>query len=634
DMVYGKVKTPLFDLSNQELIRSHLHSIWLQALGINLPANITEILDTEQSELPIRSHYRESMNKSAALGKALVQAKSICDDLRHSLGGVAAWLTDNFIETEFKNIFTTFDKSFERWRGLFNATKRQMEEANNMIKMSPSKKGREDAQRRFNDAYQQYETLLSSGGTSSDFYTYRYLASAGFLPGYNFPRLPLMAWIPSSGKKSNSDERGAMIARPRFLGISEFGPNSLIYHEGRTYQVYRAKINTSHGQVSAGAKLTTQTAKICQECGHGHIAEAFTSERCEFCGASLEADSQVSNIYRIETVETRLKMRISVNDEERQRIGYELQTMFKINKEEIIESEIIHNGECYGALIYAPATTIWRLNYGWKRRKNKNVKGFPIDPLSGRWGKNEDMEDNDDDDSDDIDKNSAQRIVPYVEDYKNILLFKPAETVSDDAAMVTLQAALKRGIEQYYEIEEVEIAAEPLPNANKRNYLLFYEASEGGAGVLNKIALESGELSQIARKSLEIMHYDVTKPILSADDLTDTNEQCVAACYNCLLSYYNQSDHTVIDRRNLKAKEILVSLMNSEIQNKRTSSTKGPFANNENVQYNYPIKDGKWIADEYQRDKKTVVFYRHPGEEAEEYIVNRGFRLIVRGKDE
>ena len=32
--------------------------------------------------------------------------------------------------------------------------------------------------------------------TQSDFYSYRYMASEGFLPGYNFPRLPLSAYIP------------------------------------------------------------------------------------------------------------------------------------------------------------------------------------------------------------------------------------------------------------------------------------------------------------------------------------------------------------------------------------------------------------------------------------------------------
>jgi superfamily II DNA/RNA helicase len=635
DMVYGKVKTPLFDLANKELIISHLHSIWLQSLGVNLPQEIKKILDLDKNGLPIYSEYIEKLNNNEALEKSINHAKNIFNELRKALKIVPTWLNDNFIETEYKHIFDVFDKSFNRWRELYLATNLQMESADRIIKQSPVKKERDDALRRYNDANHQRETLLSSSGANSDFNTYRYLASAGFLPGYNFPRLPLMAWIPSTGKAAlANDEKGTMIARPRFLGISEFGPNSLIYHEGRTYQVYRVKINTSSVQVNAGAKLTTKTAKICQECGHGHYDETFLSERCTFCGAPLDAKCQVANIYKIETVETRPKMRISVNDEERQRIGYELQTMFKIKKEETIESEIIYNGECFGYLIYYPAATLWRLNYGWRRRKDKNRKGFPIDPLSGRWGKNEDIEDEDDDSSDDIDKNTAQPIVPYVEDHKNILLFKPAEQITDENAMVTLQAALKRGIEQHYEIEEVEIAAEPLPNNDNRNYLLFYEASEGGAGVLSRIALEPGEISRIAKKSLEIMHYDVSEPIHSVADLKDvqdtngTNEKCVAACYNCLLSYYNQMDHKNIDRQNPKAQEILVSLMNSKIQNKSDSKSA-----DESIQYNYTI-NGKWTADEYYRNEKTVVFYSHPGEEAEEYIVNHGFRLVVKDKNE
>ena len=36
----------------------------------------------------------------------------------------------------------------------------------------------------------------------SDFYSYRYFASEGFLPGYNFPRLPLSAYIPGDVPKT------------------------------------------------------------------------------------------------------------------------------------------------------------------------------------------------------------------------------------------------------------------------------------------------------------------------------------------------------------------------------------------------------------------------------------------------
>src|SRR6202012_4074692 len=81
------------------------------------------------------------------------------------------------------------------------------------------------------------ERGTDSGG--SDFYTYRYLATEGFLPGYNFPRLPLYAYIPSV---IGGNSKAAYLQRARFLAISEFGPRSLIYHEGRGYRVTKAKL--------------------------------------------------------------------------------------------------------------------------------------------------------------------------------------------------------------------------------------------------------------------------------------------------------------------------------------------------------------------------------------------------------
>ena len=80
----------------------------------------------------------------------------------------------------------------------------------------------------------------NSNSPSSDFNTYRYLATEGFLPGYNFPRLPLMAYIPAT-----NDGRGRQtyLQRPRFLALSEFGPRSLVYHEGRAYRVVRAMLS-------------------------------------------------------------------------------------------------------------------------------------------------------------------------------------------------------------------------------------------------------------------------------------------------------------------------------------------------------------------------------------------------------
>src|SRR5262249_22699528 len=83
--------------------------------------------------------------------------------------------------------------------------------------------------------------LLERGSATgnTDFSTYRYLATEGFLPGYNFPRLPLYAYVPAI---AGGGPKGAYLQRARFVAIAEFGPRSLIYHEGRAYRVTKAKL--------------------------------------------------------------------------------------------------------------------------------------------------------------------------------------------------------------------------------------------------------------------------------------------------------------------------------------------------------------------------------------------------------
>ena len=92
----------------------------------------------------------------------------------------------------------------------------------------------------------------------------RYLASEGFLPGYNFPRLPLSAYIP--GQRGSSDD---FLSRPRFLAIAEFGPNAIIYHEGATYQVDRITLPMRED----GEAVPLDKAALCGKCGYMHISE-------------------------------------------------------------------------------------------------------------------------------------------------------------------------------------------------------------------------------------------------------------------------------------------------------------------------------------------------------------------------
>ena len=137
---------------------------------------------------------------------------------------------------------------------------------------------------------------MTGDSARSDYYTYRYMATEGFLPGYNFPRLPLTAYVTSGrGQKNQS-----VIQRPRFLGISEFGPRSLVYHEGRAHRVVRVLLNA--GANSGNGVLATQSFYICTSCGAAH--EQPKPKFCHACAAPLADSDPIMKAYRIENVQT------------------------------------------------------------------------------------------------------------------------------------------------------------------------------------------------------------------------------------------------------------------------------------------------------------------------------------------
>ncbi|MFD2577610.1 hypothetical protein ACFSTD_01100 [Novosphingobium colocasiae] len=143
----------------------------------------------------------------------------------------------DFVGHLWSNAATAFNTAFKRWRTLYNSAHEERKAASELGNQTGlSAQERQEARTRYLAADRQVQLLeTGASSTSSDFYAYRYLATEGFLPGYNFPRLPLYAFI--DGEKSST-----VLQRPRFLAIAEFGPNSLVYHEGKAYRCNRAKL--------------------------------------------------------------------------------------------------------------------------------------------------------------------------------------------------------------------------------------------------------------------------------------------------------------------------------------------------------------------------------------------------------
>jgi very-short-patch-repair endonuclease len=200
-------------------------------------------------------------------------------------------------------------------------------------------------------------------------------------------------------------------------------------------------------------------------------------------------------------------------------------------------------GELFARLAYGPAATIWRINLGWTRRRNKTQFGFVLDVERGYW-KNE-LDAQVDDQEDPISARTT-RVIPYVEDTRNCLLFEPVEPLGD-ARMASLQAALKSAIQIQYQLEDNELATDPLPGPNNRRLLLFYESAEGGAGVLRHLVTDRQAMGRVAARALDLCHFDET----GADRgrALRAKEECEAACYDCLMSYFNQREHLLLDRK-------------------------------------------------------------------------------------
>ncbi|RDH46487.1 DUF1998 domain-containing protein [Zooshikella ganghwensis] len=664
DMVHGVVKAPTLDLSNRELIESHLHAVWLACAEIELDSSIAPLVNLEDENKPLQNALLQRLSDPEVIDRAKRAAAGVIKQLQTELD-TSQWFTPEYIDSVINKAPQTFSKVLDRWRALYDATRKQMDMAESVAKShTASDQERANAKRRWGDAANQYGILLKNGNTqNSDFYTYRYLASQGFLPGYNFPRLPLMAWIPArGGQNTGKDDEGNMVSRPRFLALSEFGPRSLIYHQGRMYRVVRAKLNVGNSDhISGHSTLATISSRVCSQCGYGHLGqpggEEPLVERCENCDALLAEDDWVKELYRIETVETHPVERISINDEERQRQGFELQTTYRFlpgpDGKVQQQKALVQAEEDLAELTYAPAARIWRINRGWRRRRNKNQLGFYINPITGTWSKQDDpnSEDDTNNDTNPLEKVANQRIVPFVEDHRNLLIISPINPLSVEA-MATVQAALKRGIEITFQIEESELVAEPLPKLDDRKSLLFYEAAEGGAGVLTRLASEPESLAVVASTALEIMHYQKPEgvwlfgqlPKLEKKDELN-NAICEAGCYQCLLSYFNQPDHNSINRRNSEALELLVALANANV-----APVKGDISGETNMAgndlgqeflnviesnaYKQPdatflaISGGAATAVAQYKAVRTLVFTEMPTNELVQQLADKGWSCI------
>ncbi len=558
-MVAGSVAPPRIDLRNRDLVRAHIHAVWMEVAKPDLGKTLTTVLDIQREDgkvlLPVKDLLKAELRSPAHRAAALAKANQLIDSIRDRLSG-ATWFHENWTREILDQIELAFDATCNRWRELYRSAARQRELHHKILGDHSRPEAERNHSRRLRAQAESQIRLLTEAESiyEGDFYSYRYFAAEGFLPGYNFPRLPLSAYVPARRHRKGRDE---FVSRPRFLAISEFGPRALIYHEGARYRVYKVNLDFGSDDIEATHDLVTATMKRCSACGYAHLEEGNNlAEICDRCGQAFEAASVIPSLVHLQNVSLKLAQRITCDEEERQRFGYKLAISYRFpdigGKLDRKDAEAFASGTLALRLSYGDSTTLYRINLGWANQKGNQPPGFNLDLERGYWSRNQaDEQDRDDAAA----QGRITRVVPFVTDTKNALVMR-FEPVRSSGEMASLQAAFKQAIQQHFQLESRELSCEAMPSAKDRQEILFYEASEGGAGVLRQLVEDPAAIPALARRALELCHFD-------PDTLTDQGaESCGKACYGCLLDYGNQPDHPQLDRYLIR--DILAELMHSE----------------------------------------------------------------------
>ena len=548
DLVAGVVQAPRIDLCNRELLVTHLHALAISAVGLpGMEANeherpsLIRLVSDEDPEMPLSPAVVAGLNIQpvtfASLKKTFKQV--IADFSEDLMERASAWYTEDWIDQNLRTMTKALDDAMNRWRKMYLSARTLLTRATQPIESGRLRVGSDEYKKykRLQDqANRQLNLLRNDQGRStelSEFYPYRYLASEGFLPGYNFTRLPIRIFVPTG------TTAGEYISRPRSIALGEFGPLNVIYHNGRKYRVSQMVVQDTE------ASLTE--AKISKRAGYFLMEGQKDLEICPFSGLNLSDNANTEHLHDLlEMAESRGEeiARITCEEEERLSRGYQVELFFHVDGGNFasIRTATARSGDNHLLnLRLVPAGRLVSVNKGWR---SSRTEGFSMGMTSGNWRSAMPNAD--------PDASEAYRIVKlWTSNVADVLYIEPIQALGLDAdGVITLQHALKRAIETAFQVEPSEIGVSALGDPECPNILL-YEAAEGSLGILSQLVEDVGAFHRVIETAERLCRYD-------------DGAYKAPASYDDLMSYYNQRDHQRLDR--FRIREALGKLKLAEIE--------------------------------------------------------------------
>ena len=545
-MVKGDVKAPRMELVNEDLFRTHLHSTILSLCPIpQLSDGISALVDYSDINRivlldSVKIHLQLSAERKSQIKKVFTDIIKDTFLQDRILQEHPNWFSDAWMDKVINAYEHDFDKALDRWRALYKRAQTQIEEATTIIDnrvYGESSQEKKDAHTKLRRGENLRDLLLGAnqGGNKeeNEFYPYRYLASEGFLPGYNFTKLPLRAML----QYRNDDIE--YLSRPRALALSEFGPQNIIYNNGGKFRVSRMMIQTD--PIEHRFFINPKTGVIYKDQENAiHHTDFITGESLDgvaelIPGHCIEAQDMIAS-------ETE---KITCREEERNRKFYVTKSFFSSDDPRSIRKcELLSGDQHLANISHIPAC---RITYILESSNEDNGNGFSLDTKTGDWVSGDRLKSIQQEAEAHPEQAGRIKFVKlFTEITANAIYIQPLQALmlQDKDAVRTFLYAFKQAIEDVFQIESSELGADVMGESGVPN-LFIYENAQGSLGVLSRLVEEPESYRAVVNRAYEIC-YD------TLDELPQEKiDKLPPADYTNLLNYYNQPFHPVIDIRRI-----------------------------------------------------------------------------------
>jgi len=526
-IIAGKISPPRFLLDNQMLVQTHIHALVLETLAhraaVRLPSKPAEILDLETETLPIYADLQSSLANAIAARAGDIEA-AVQTAFASEIDAFS-WFNGAFVRETISRFVEKLDRAFDAWREEYQALGEEREEINRALGHRAGDRTLE--QRRLVIEHR----LEAMREGEKDFYVYRYLGGQGFLPNYAFPRQAVTV---------SFYEQEEQLSRDPVLALWEYAPGNFVYYRGARYEITYGRPRT-HGQ----NLLAFETLLVCPECGTAYLGADTQRAACAGCGAPLTEVHPIQRALPMPDMVARRRTSITADEEERMRRGYLVEPHYRVGDDAQVYQVLASDQPAF-LLTYQHNGHIIIVNQGPRQAELADEPpGFTYCRACNRWlvGARAIQEHAGDDG--DCPRHARPEdilggIYLFAESRNDVVTIDcclPEGVADSEAFYTTLLHTFKQALLITMNLDEDEVGGflAVTPEHGEQRRLVLYEMAEGGTGALESLT-DAHRLATVVRNARELLHED------------DPEGGCEKACYECLCSFYNQRDHSLLDR--------------------------------------------------------------------------------------